>query len=93
MLRLMPAAYLTLCAAALFVFALGTPWWAGEDADPLSAVFAYVLALPWIRLLDLVEGETPVALAVAAMIAGMALNWWLLRLLVRRLTRRRGAIR
>lgn len=86
-LRWIPSIYLAFCAGALVVFALGTPWLAGEDADPVSAVFAYLLALPWVRLLDLVKSETPFALAVTGLLAGMAINWWVLRWLVRRFTR------
>lgn len=82
-MRFVPLAYLALCVVALAIFAAGSPALAGANADPLSAVFAYLLSLPWVLALDLV-GEVPMAVSLAFMLAGMAINFLILRALVRR---------
>jgi len=65
--------YLAACALALLVLVLGLPAVAGPDADPLAAVFAFLLALPWVLVLDLM-GEVPLAVSVALTVGSMALN-------------------
>ncbi|MDK3074295.1 hypothetical protein QO034_14380 [Sedimentitalea sp. JM2-8] len=37
---------------ALFLWAVGTFGWFGQERDPLSAVFLVTLGLPWIRFID-----------------------------------------
>ena len=75
--------YAVLCLAALALMAAGSPMFAGDAADPLSSVFAYLLALPWILVLDLL-GETSFAINVAVMVFSMGLNFLILSWLGRR---------
>ena len=75
--------YAALCILALILLAAGSPMFAGDDADPLSSVFAYLLALPWIRVLDLL-GDTSFAINVAVLILSMGLTFLILSWLGRR---------
>jgi len=77
-MRYVATAYLLLCLLALGVLVAGLPAFAGSDADPLAGVFAFLLALPWVLVLDLVD-EAPLAVTVLATIAGMAINYAILR--------------
>ena len=48
--RLLNVAFLALIAlyaAALFIWAVGTFGWFGQERDPLSALFLVPLGLPW----------------------------------------------
>lgn len=83
MLRRVPEIYVFFCIAALALFALGSPMIAGEDADPLSGVFVFLVALPWILALDLF-GELPITATIAAALLCMAINYFVLRWLTRR---------
>ena len=50
MARVLNAAFWALAAlyaAALFIWAVGTFGWFGQERDPLSAVFLVPLGLPW----------------------------------------------
>ncbi len=89
MLRFVPTIYLALCAAALGIFVMGLPAVAGDDADPLSAVFVYLVSLPWILVLRLI-GDHGTGTALAAAVIGMAINYVILRWLLRRLSRTAG---
>ena len=75
--------YAALCLLALVLMAAGSPMFAGDAADPLSSIFAYLLALPWILVLDLL-GDTSFAINVAVMVLSMGLNFLILSWLGRR---------
>ena len=50
MARLLKVAFwalIGLYAGALFIWAVGTFGWFGQERDPLSAVFLVALGLPW----------------------------------------------
>ena len=44
--------FAALYGAALFLFAIGTFGWFGQERDPLSGVFLLPLGLPWNLMLD-----------------------------------------
>ena len=69
--------YAVLCMVALWFIPASVYGWLGVEPDPLSAVFALLLAIPWTLLLRLAPetGPWPSALLLAA---GMAMNVWLL---------------
>ena len=75
--------YLALCVIALVLMAAGSPIFAGDDADPLSSIFALILAYPWVLVLELLT-EPPYALNVLVMILSMGLNFLILSWLGRR---------
>ena len=75
--------YAALCILALVLMAAGSPMFAGDDADPLSSVFAYLLSLPWILMLQLF-GDMSFAINVAVMVLSMGLNFLILSWLGRR---------
>lgn len=82
-MRYLPAIYLVLAIISLGIFVAGLPAVAGDDADPLAVVFAFILALPLILVLEFL-GDVPMAVTVAVMLIAMAVNYALLRLLTRR---------
>ena len=43
-------ALIVLYVAALFIWAVGSFGWFGQERDPLSAVFLVPLGLPWVAL-------------------------------------------
>lgn len=63
---------------ALFLWAVGTFGWFGQEPDPLSAVFLLPIGLPWNRF-----GEG-LAIALLAPLANVAILEGLSRLLARR---------
>ena len=63
---------------ALFLWAVGTFGWFGQEPDPLSAVFLIPIGLPWNRF-----GEG-LAIALLAPLANVAILEGLSRLLARR---------
>ena len=63
---------------ALFLWAVGTFGWFGQEPDPLSAVFLIPIGLPWNRF-----GEG-LAIALLAPLANVAILEGLSRLLTRR---------
>lgn len=75
--RLLIVLYAALCVVALWFIPASVYGWMGVEPDPLSAVFAMVLALPWTFLLRLVPDFGPWA-AAALLAACMAINVWLL---------------
>ena len=80
--RLSIALYAAVCAVALWFIPASVHGWMGVEPDPLSAVYAMLLALPWTFLLRFVPDAGP--WAAAALLAGcMALNVWLLWRLLR----------
>lgn len=51
---------LVLYVTALFLFAVGTLGWFGQEKEPLAGVFLIPLGLPWVRFLDgFSEGARP----------------------------------
>ncbi|MCJ8190700.1 SCO4225 family membrane protein [Sphingomicrobium aestuariivivum] len=77
LLRVITIAYVVLGALALFAIPASVEGWAGVEPDPLSGIFALLLALPWSLLLMLVgdAGPWPSFLVCAA---GIALNTFIL---------------
>lgn len=67
--------FLLLYAVALFLLAVGTFGWFGQDRDPLSGVFLIPLGLPWIWLGD-EAGLTGPALAILAPAINAAILYW-----------------
>ena len=78
---------------SLLVIPIGAKGWLGMQPDPLVAVFAIVLALPWSLLLQALPGDSP-WLAGACLAGGMAFNvllgHWVLRWWRRRRARTPG---
>ena len=77
-IRVLMALYAALCVVALWFIPASVHGWLGVEPDPLAAVLALLLALPWSLLLRLV-GEPGPWVATALLAAGMASNLWLLR--------------
>ena len=75
--RLLIAVYAALCLLALWLIPASAHGWLGVEPDPLAAVLALLLALPWSFLLRLLGDPGP-WLATALLAVGMALNLWLL---------------
>ena len=75
--RLLIVLYAALCVVALWFIPASVHGWLGVEPDPLSAVFAMFLALPWTFLLRLVPEAGPWG-ATALLASGMAMNVWLL---------------
>lgn len=71
---------------ALFLIPASVFGWAGVAADPLSGVFALLLALPWTILLYLM-GDIGTWGSLAFCAAAIALNTYLLWRLARRFGR------
>ncbi len=83
--------YLLLCLLALLVIPASEAGLFGLTPDPLAAVFAVLLAQPWLSLVSAVVGDTGLAASVAMTLAGMVLNAALLRAVCNLLARRRRA--
>lgn len=85
------ALYALLCAASLLYIFLSGWQLFGIDGDPLSALPAMLLALPWSLVLTLMPDVSP-AVGVALLVVCMALNLLIAALLRRwHLRRRLGA--
>lgn len=82
-MRHLPTIYLVIACIAVALFVAGLPVFAGEDADPLAGVFAFLVALPWILVLTLL-GDVPLAVTIAVTLGGIVLNYLILRRLTRR---------
>lgn len=65
--------YILLCAGALLLVPASAYGWLGVEPDPLSGVFAFVLALPWVMLATALTAP-PMWLTLAIMVLGMAIN-------------------
>lgn len=79
--------YILASVIALMLIPASLNGWFGMEPDPLSAIFAYVLALPWVLLLNLLPAmSTGMAAAVAGL--AMALNALILLGLARRFDNR-----
>lgn len=61
---------------ALFLLAVGTFGWFGQEQDPLSGVFLMPLGLPWNLLADRLGASGP-AVAISAPLANLAILYWL----------------
>lgn len=75
--RLLIVLYAAVCVVALWFIPASVHGWLGVEPDPLSAVFAMLLALPWTLLLRLAPEAGPWG-ATALLASGMAMNVWLL---------------
>ena len=72
-------ALVALYAAALFIWAVGTFGWFGQERDPLSAVYLVLLGLPW----TIFAGGAPDAalpwIGALAPLVNIAILRWLAR--------------
>ncbi|QBK30586.1 hypothetical protein [Roseitalea porphyridii] len=67
--RLVVGALVVLWAFALFILAVGTFGWFGQERDPLSGIFLVVLGQPWVMAIDALPGPLrPWAAALAPLI-------------------------
>ena len=81
--RIVVIGYQVLCALSLLVVPLSAAGAFGLTPDPLAAVFAVILALPWSLFLDQLGGEGNTALNLAFLAVGMVVNGSLLLALCR----------
>ena len=70
--------FVVLYVVALFLLAVGTFGWFGQEQDPLSGVFLMPLGLPWNILGDRI-GLTGAWLAILAPAINAAILYWLLK--------------
>ena len=70
------AGFAGLYAVALFLLAIGTFGWFGQERDPLSGIFLMPLGLPWNLILDR-PGAGGAAIAIAAPAVNAAILCWL----------------
>ena len=82
-LKIVVALYLAAGTLALLAIPASVHGWLGIEADPLSAVFAILLALPWSLALDLFGGNDSVAVNMIVLAMGIGLNAVLLATLAR----------
>lgn len=69
--------FMALYATALFLLAVGTFGWFGQEQDPLSGVFLMPLGLPWNILADRMGLAGPgVAILAPAINAGILYWLW-----------------
>ena len=68
--------FAVLYALALFVLAVGTFGWFGQEQDPLSGVFLMPLGLPWNIVADKI-GIGGAATAILAPAINAAILFWL----------------
>lgn len=86
MRRICPAIiviYVVACVASLSLIPMNAAGMFGMAPDPLSGIYALLLASPWIYLLDGLFGNGDVARNMALAVASMAINIGLLGLLCR----------
>lgn len=76
--------YLAVGVLALALIPASVFGWFGVEQDPLSAVFALLLSLPWSLALHLLDRAGPILSWIAAA-AGIATNAFLLFYAARRL--------
>jgi len=93
-LRLLVWTYGVAGVLSLLVIPVSAKGWFGLAPDPLAAVFAILLAMPWgLMLLGMLPGDSPL-LAGACLAASIGLNLligvWLLRWLRQRMERKRA---
>ena len=67
--------FMALYAAALFLLAVGTFGWFGQEQDPLSGVFLMPLGLPWNILADRMGLAGPGVVILAPAINAGILFW------------------
>lgn len=82
--------YVLLCVAALAIVPLNAAGWIGEP-DPLTGIFAVLLAAPWIWLTDPITNDTSTAWNMIVAGGCMALNALILWTLCRWLAGNRPA--
>lgn len=88
-LRILIGLYVVACLLALALIPASAAGWFGIERDPLSALFAMVLALPWSALLVALPAMSP-WLSAAVLLAAMAVNVAIGVATLRRLQRRRA---
>lgn len=67
----------TLYALALFLLAVGTFGWFGQEQDPLSGVFLLPLGLPWNLLVDRVFGISGILVPIITPAINTGILFWL----------------
>ncbi len=85
--RVVAGIYALLCVAALALIPISAKGWFGVEADPLAAVFAIILAMPWslgLTFLKDLGAWTGTALLAIGMGANVGIILWLGALLRRR---------
>lgn len=78
--RVLAGFYVVLCLAALALIPISSRGWFGVDPDPLAAVGAIVLAMPWSILLQWLPSGGPwpgMLLVLAGMAANIGVILWL----------------
>ena len=85
--RLLFWLYVALAAASLMVLLVGMTGLFGVEKDPLAAVFAIMLAQPWLTLTSGLTSGADTMLSLAHVVACLALNATILRLACRLLRR------
>lgn len=66
--------YQVLCALSLLLVPLSAMGAFGMERDPLAAVFAILLALPWSLFLDRLGGDGSTGFNLAFLALGMVIN-------------------
>lgn len=87
--RVVAGIYILLCGAALGLIFISAKGWFGVTPDPLAAVFAIILAMPWSLGLSLMK-DLGVWTGGALLIISMGLNVGIILWLGALLRRRRG---
>jgi hypothetical protein len=82
------ALYAILCVVALLLIPLGAMGLLGSEPDPLSGIFAVLLAMPWTLALSGLMSDTSVLWNLVLAAAGMLLNGLIVGFLCSRLARR-----
>ncbi|KLE34152.1 hypothetical protein [Aurantiacibacter luteus] len=67
--------FVALYIVALFLLAVGTFGWFGQERDPLSAVFLLPLGLPWNLIADRLGLEGATIMVLAPLINAGLLYW------------------
>ncbi|MEW6575499.1 hypothetical protein ACFSAG_00660 [Sphingorhabdus buctiana] len=69
------AVYATLCALSLILIPVSVNGWFGIEADPLAAVYAILLAMPWSLLLGELDVKSEIIwINIALLAGGMLIN-------------------
>ena len=71
--KLVTGIYVMLCIGALAVIPLNAAGMFGEP-DPLSGVFAVILAMPWLHILSNLAGDTGGNMAAGFALAGVGMG-------------------
>jgi hypothetical protein len=82
------AAYILVSVASLLLIVASNYGWFGVQQDPLSAVFALLIALPWSLMLLLLDDSGPLASGLL-LCTGMVINATIMMHLLSRTGRKR----